>query len=107
MVDTKMKSKSSEGKWIKGFIERHKENLTVQMIDELVSLEEDGRKTKKYDENTQIPVGYLYLIFSPKRQDLREKYINGKEWFVINTKNNRVLGSVTFGMKIKGSLVKL
>lgn len=102
------KQSQTEGKKdINWFIERHKENLTVQMIEELVSLEEDGRKIKKYDEDSQIPVGYLSLIFSPKRQDLREKYINGKEWFVINTKNNRVLGSVTFGMKIKGSLVKL
>lgn len=64
----------------------------------------DGRTIKKYDENTQIPVGYLSLIFCPKRKDLREKYINGKEWFVINTKSNRVLGSITFGMKIDGVL---
>lgn len=61
----------------------------------------DCRTIKKYDEKTQIPVGYLAMVFSPKNKGLLYKFCDGKLREVVNTKSGEIVGEVMLFKKIQ------
>lgn len=66
------------------------------MEDLTIKIETDERKIRKYDEENQMPVGTLSMLFSPVGIDLRKKFQENKVYEIINTKNGKKKGYVVF-----------
>lgn len=62
----------------------------------------DKRTVRKYDMETEIPVGALSTLFGTNGigQRWRDIYKEGVEYQVINTKKGKILGKIIFYLSL-------